>query len=75
MEIFTYTCVTLRDFCDYADWDYDYVLDELHESDVSWGTNGDTLVTPETVAYICDYTVPINVVKCWGKNLMISLGS
>jgi hypothetical protein len=70
METFTYTCVTLRDFCDYADWDYDYVLDELLESDVSWGTNDDTLVTPETVAHICEYAVPEGI----DKNLMISLG-
>lgn len=70
METFTYTCVTLRDFCEYAEWDYDYVLDELLQSDVSWGTNDDTLVTPETVADVCDYTVPVGT----DENLMISLG-
>lgn len=71
MDIFTYRCVNLQDFCDEVDWDYFETLDILLDSDISYGTNDDTLVRPDTMAKLCDKELPEN----FDFDLMISLGS
>lgn len=71
MDIFTYKCVTLQDFCDNVGWDYMYTLDSLLDSDISYGTNDDTLVMPSTLANICEMDLPETV----DFDIMISLGS
>ena len=71
MDIFTYRCVNLQDFCDAVDWDYFETLDILLDSDISYGTNDDTLVRPDTLAKICEQDLPEN----FDYDLMISLGS
>jgi hypothetical protein len=71
MDIFTYRCVNLKDFCDNVDWDYMYTLDCLLDSDISYGTNDDTLVRPDTLAKICEIALP----ETFDFDLMISLGS
>ena len=71
MDIFTYSCVNLEDFCDALGWDYSETLDILLDSDISYGTNDDTLVRPDTLAKLCDKELPENL----DFDLMISLGS
>lgn len=71
MDIFTYKCVTLKDFCDHVCWDYDEVLEGLLNSDISYGTNDDTLVRPDTLASIMEYDFPNN----FDADILISLGS
>jgi hypothetical protein len=71
MDIFTYKCVTLEDFCDNVGWDYMYTIDCLLDSDISYGTNDDTLVTPSTLANICEMDLP----EAFDFDIMISLGS
>lgn len=71
MDIFTYKCVTLKDFCDDVGWDYMYTIDCLLDSDISYGTNDDTLVMPSTLANICEMDLP----EDFDFDIMISLGS
>ena len=70
MDTFVYRCINLRDFCDEVDWDYFDTVDTLLDSDISYGTNDDTLVRPDTLANICDKELPEN----FDFDLMISLG-
>jgi len=44
MRSFTHECLALKDVCEYNNLDYDEVLQNLSNSDVSFGTNADTLV-------------------------------
>lgn len=71
MITFNYTCVTLEDFCKELGWDFERTNDMLLNSDISWGTNDDTLVMPTTLANICEMQLPEN----FNHDLMISLGS
>jgi hypothetical protein len=71
MDIFTYRCVNLKDFCDAVGWDYFETLDILLDSDISYGTNDDTLVRPDTLSKICEKDLPEN----FDYDLTISLGS
>ena len=70
MDIFTYRCVNLRDFCSAVGWDYENTMNELLNSDISFGNNNDTLVTPSSLADICEQDLPDN----FDYDLMISLG-
>ncbi len=71
MDTFTYKCVTLQDFCDHVGWDYMYTIDCLLDSDISYGTNDDTLVRPDTLANICEVDFSNN----FDTDILISLGS
>jgi|688.fasta_scaffold881621_2 hypothetical protein len=71
MDIFTYKCVTLEDFCDYVGWDYDDAMEALLHSPISFGPNDDTLVMPSTLADICEMDLP----ETFDFDIMISLGS
>lgn len=71
MDIFTYKCVTLEDFCDFTGWNYEDTVDEVSYSDISFGTNDDTLVRPDTLAKICEKDLPDG----FDFDIMISLGS
>lgn len=44
MKSFTYECLTLFDVCEHNSLDYDSVLSIISDSDVSFGTNADTLI-------------------------------
>jgi hypothetical protein len=70
MDTFTYKCVTLKDFCDHVGWDYMYTVDCLLDSDISYGTNDDTLVRSDTLANICEVDFPNN----FDTDIFISLG-
>ena len=71
MQTFNYVCVTLEDFCDELGWDFQTTNDALLNSDISWGTNDDTLVMPTTLANICEKQLPENL----NHDIMVSLGS
>jgi len=71
MDIFTYKCVTLIDFCDHVDWDYEDTMESLLNSPISFGPNDDTLVRPDTLADICERDFPDN----FDADILISLGS
>jgi hypothetical protein len=65
--------MTLVDFCDHVGWDYFDTLDCLNHSDISFGTNDDTLVLPETLADICERgDLPTHILP---EKLYISIGS
>jgi len=70
MDIFTYRCVNLKDFCDAVGWDYETTIEEINNSDISFGNNDDTLVMPISLANICERDLPEN----FDYNLMVSLG-
>ena len=71
MDIFTYKCVTLKDFCESMGWNFEDTLEELLNSPISFGANDDTLVRPDTLADICDRELP----KDFDFDILISLGS
>lgn len=71
METFNYVCVTLEDFCEELGWDFESTNEALLNSDISWGTNDDTLVMPTTLANICEKELPEN----FNYDIMVSLGS
>ncbi len=72
MTPFTYTCVTLADVCSTNNLDYETVMDRLNASDVSFGTNDDTLITRQTLESILDARVQFGDLS---DDVMISLGS
>lgn len=47
MKIFSYSVLHLRDVCKHNDLDYGVVMDAICNSDFSFGTNYDTLITSE----------------------------
>ena len=72
MTPFTYTCVTLSDICSINNLDYENVMDRLNASDVSFGTNDDTLITRQTLESILDSRIQFGDLS---DDVMISLGS
>lgn len=68
MKTFQYTCVTIEDFCKYAGWDYNETMDALNSSQVSWGTNDDTLVSVSRLCYIVGKKVDF-------EDILVSLGA
>jgi len=72
MTPFTYTCVTLSDICSINNLDYENVMDRLNASDVSFGTNDDTLITRQTLESILDARIQFGDLS---DDVMISLGS
>jgi len=45
MQTFEYKCVTIAEVCDYNDLDLGVVMDAICSSDISFGTNYDTIIT------------------------------
>lgn len=72
MTPFTYTCVTLADVCGINNLDYETVMDRLNNSDVSFGTNDDTLITRQTLESVLDLRINFSDLS---DDVMISLGS
>jgi|LakMenE18May11ns_1017448.scaffolds.fasta_scaffold8428940_2 hypothetical protein len=44
MQTYTHEYITLADVCERNTLDYDHTLEEVSNSDVSFGTNADTLI-------------------------------
>lgn len=70
MDTFVYRCINLKDFCREVNWDYEQTSESLSNSDISFGSNDDTLVMPSTIAKICEKELPEN----FDFDLMVSLG-
>ena len=69
MTTFTITCVSLHDACNVLGVDTQAALDDLHNSEISFGTNTDTLVSMSRFASLLHVPVPAAL-----ENLMVSLG-
>ncbi len=52
MKSYAWTYLDLREVCDYNQLDYGNVMDAISNSDVSFGTNTDTLISQETLQSI-----------------------
>ena len=72
METFIYHCVDLMGVCEMNQLEYSDVVDRLNASDVSFGTNDDTLITRKTLENILGTTLDFGDLP---ENTMISLGS
>lgn len=44
MKSFTHECLPIADVCQHNGLDYDDVMEKVSDSDVSFGTNADTLI-------------------------------
>jgi hypothetical protein len=72
MKSFNYECLTISEVCNHNGLDYQDVMDELANSEISFGTNGDTLVQGSDLEDILGKQLN------WGdysKEIMVSLGS
>ena len=72
METFTYHCVDLMAVCELNQLDYSEVMDQITASDISFGTNDDTLITRKTLESILGRSIEFGELP---DNTMISLGS
>lgn len=72
MNTFTYTCLDLSDFCRAHSLDYGDALEDLIDSDWSWGPNDDTLITYRNMCYFFDVD-ELPEYKAI-ENLMVALG-
>lgn len=72
MNIFTYDCVTLQDVCEQNTLDYNHVVEEICHSDISFGTNEDTLISKAMLEQVLDITIDFGILD---DSVLISLGS
>lgn len=72
METFTYNCVDIMSICVYNGLDYNDVMERVSNSDVSFGTNDDTLITRKTLENILEKSLDFDDLP---DSTMISLGS
>jgi hypothetical protein len=79
MKTFTHECVRLKDYCDHNGLEYVNVMEMVSNSDVSFGTNYDTLITLPTLWDILDDNdIDVTKLDDGGVNVhytRISLGS
>lgn len=54
MESFTYKCVTLKTVCEFCELDYAEVIDAISNSDISFGTNYDTIISGDQLEDILE---------------------
>jgi hypothetical protein len=77
MKSYAWTYLDLREVCDYNQLNYSDVMDAISNSDVSFGTNTDTLISQETLQSIIDdndFGVELDFAK-YDNTVVISLGS
>jgi len=78
MNIYSHNYVTISDVCRHNDLDYQEVMDAICNSDISFGTNADTLMNRQQLQDIVDGFLEESVDLNWGKlddSVLISLGS
>ncbi len=78
MIVYSHNYVTLSDVCKHNDLDYTEVLDAVSNSDISFGTNEDTLMSRSQLQTIIDNYLEEEVDLDWAKlddSVLISLGS
>ena len=77
MKSYAWTYLDLREVCDYNQLDYGDVMEAICHSDVSFGTNTDTLISQDTLQFILDdndFGVDLDFAK-YDNTVVISLGS
>jgi hypothetical protein len=77
MKSYTWEYLDLREVCEHNKLDYSSVMDAISNSDVSFGTNTDTLISQETLESILDdndFIVDLDFGK-YDNTVVISLGS
>jgi hypothetical protein len=72
MDIFTYKCVTLEDVCEQNTLDYGHVMEDICHSDISFGTNEDTLISKSMLEEVLDIHLDFGGLD---DGVLISLGS
>jgi hypothetical protein len=78
MIVYSHNYVTLADVCKHNSLDYVEVSDAVSNSDISFGTNEDTLMSRRQLQDIIDSYLEETVDLDWGKlddSVLISLGS
>jgi len=79
MLVYNYNYVTLKSVCEYNNLDYGEVSTAVCESDISFGTNYDTMICQSQLQDIVDDWFDDLTVKLqWGdlsQDTLISLGS
>lgn len=78
MIVYSHNYVTLADVCKHNSLDYVEVLDAVSNSDISFGTNEDTLMSRRQLQDIIDSYLEETVDLDWKKlddSVLISLGS
>lgn len=72
LETFSVECVTIQDVIEHNDLDGDATIDTLLDSDISFGTNTDTLVAGDLLCRILDKDLDFGQLD---KNkVLVSLG-
>lgn len=77
MRTYTYEYLDIGEVCDYNKLDRAEVMDAISNSDISFGTNFDTLISQEQLQDILDDN-DFDIVLDFGRNdetVVISLGS
>jgi hypothetical protein len=77
MIVYSHNYVTLADVCRHNSLDYNEVVDAVSNSDISFGTNEDTLMSRSQLESIIDDNFD-NVELDWNRldnSVLISLGS
>jgi hypothetical protein len=72
VKVFTYNCVTLKDVCEQNTLDYNHVTEEVSYSDISFGTNQDTLISKSMLEEVLDLHIDFGGLD---DSVLISLGS
>ena len=76
MKSYAWTYLDLREVCEHNNLNYSDVMDAICNSDVSFGTNTDTLISQETLQSILDDN-DFDIILEFGKyddTVVISLG-
>ncbi len=77
MRKYTYEYMDIGEVCDYNELDRAEVMDAISNSDISFGTNFDTLISQDQLQEIMDDN-DFNIILEFGRNdetVVISLGS
>ena len=78
MIVYSYNYVTLKSVCDHNSLDYSNVMDAICNSNISFGTNYDTLMCRAELKVILDEWFESPVELDWARlddSVLISLGS
>lgn len=73
MKSFTYTCLGIGEVCKHNSLDIGEIMDEICASDISFGTNADTLITVKQLEDII--TLKLDWDNHDEDTILISLGS
>ena len=69
MKTFTIKCVTLETVCEFNKLDIEAVFERLNDSEISFGNNGDTLLTRTQLECILEHKLDWDL-----QDIFISLG-